>query len=73
MGWGRSLRGPKGREWGKKILPLMQGERGGNGVRQNHGGRGEDSILRTRPTPLPSLHSLMTNTQMMNKIYENVL
>ena len=28
MGWGKALRGPKGRGWGKKIFPVMYGGAG---------------------------------------------
>ena len=54
MGWSGASWGPKGRGWGEKVFPLMQG---GARMGQDKIMRGgdEDPILRPRPAPLPSL------------------
>ena len=51
---GRGFAGPKGAGMGQENFVCHVG-RGGDGVRRNHAGGGEDPILRTHPTPLPSL------------------
>ena len=48
------MQGPKGREWGEKVFPVMQG---GARMRQDKimRGRDEDPIFQPCLTPLPSL------------------
>ena len=52
--WDGASWGPRGRGWGEKVFPVMQG---GAGMWQDKTirGRDEDSILWSRPAPLPSL------------------
>ena len=54
MGWGRVLQCLKGQGWGKQIFFVMRG-RVGIGQDKILRGRGENPILRTHPTLLPSL------------------
>ena len=53
MGWDGALRGPKGRGWGEKYFPVMQG---GTGMGQDKIMRGgdKDPILRPRPIAIPT-------------------
>ena len=54
MGRGGASRGPKGRGWGEKVFPVMQGETR-MGQDKTMWGKDEDPILRPHPAPLPSL------------------
>ena len=48
-----------GRGWGEKVFPVM---RGGAGMGQDKTmwGEDEDPIFRPRPTPLPSLRTVIS-------------